>query len=52
MKGFVIACKACHENLYEKVSETLVRDNIGMGFDCLWDLLNLFIRCQAGETLE
>ena len=35
-----------------KISEILIRDNVGMGYDCLWDLLDLFIRCQAGETLK
>ena len=34
-----MACKSCYENLYENISETLIRDNVGIVYDCLGDLV-------------
>ena len=39
---FVTAHKACLENFYEKVSESLIGDNVGKGYDCLCDLFFYF----------
>ena len=33
-----MARKACFENFYEKVCETLIADNGGKSYDCLCDL--------------
>ena len=35
---FVMAHKACFEHFYAKVSGTLITDNVGKGYDCLYDL--------------
>ena len=36
---FVMACKVCFENFYEKVSETLVGNNVFNSYDHLCDFL-------------
>ena len=42
--------KACYEKLYEKVSETLIRENVVMDFDCLRDFGFRFQR--SNNTLQ
>ena len=37
-----MARKACFENFYEKVSGILMADNVGKGYDCLYDLVGDF----------
>ena len=36
---FIVTSKACFKNLFEKVSEILIRDTVGKVYDSLWNLL-------------
>ena len=34
-----MARKTCPENFFEKISETLIEDNVCKGYHCLWGLV-------------